>query len=272
MRIKVSVIAGVLFLASAGASAEDFDTAVLEGSRNISVAAKESGVNARLNEAVVLRQQVRRYLIAHGGRLTKEQIGSAKGEISGSILSFGGSFRQEQYDVMVKGGEFFIMAILSSEAKSLIGEIRAKRDSNAPVGVCVLALYDRLEPLQQHAVDPAEVSEVKGALKRYQALLDGLELKLQRVPESDARKQQFKELTDWGRGSMVRVVNVSAKAYQLKPAGFFSNAPTGAMVLEFENPGATSWVKGCEMDSSDSHVETLLKYNFNVKAEDIPVY
>ncbi|MDD5656713.1 MAG: hypothetical protein PHF00_05605 [Elusimicrobia bacterium] len=266
-------------LSVASAQTADFERQVLSGSQEITLAAKAVGQKQEANvaadmlrQAVAMRQQIRRYILEHGGRLTKEQIGTASGYVSGSFLGFSGSFNQEQQSVLLKDGEFFVMVKLSPETNALIEALRAKIDAKEAVGECAQSLLFRLEAIKRYRAGVDDVTQIKSSLKDFQSLLDRLEMKLAQRPASDADKAQFMELVRWGRNSIVRVMNVSSYPYKLAQSWMKSMSFSKVWGINFETPGVSSFYTGCYAEDSQARIDGILKYSFVTQAEDIPVY
>src|SRR5579883_1335950 len=93
--------------------------------------AKRRQVVQDLQEAVALRQDIRRFLFERGRRTTKELIAQAKGDVHGwGLFLFGmgggivnGHYSAQQYQDKLEGGEAFVITSPAPQMTSFIQQM-----------------------------------------------------------------------------------------------------------------------------------------------------
>lgn len=202
------------------ASAQTTDKFSQLYSNTASVAPKfvKSQVTAKLQDALIARQNIRSLVLAHGKRVSEELISQLHGNLSGNawalfILGIGGgegqingSIDQEVYKPLVDGGEFFVTAAIGDSFKAFIADV-TNHAKQAGFQGCTAT--DEMAA----KFDFDMIPQLKAQIARLRQDLDALETMTvaQTLP---AREQTaYGELSKWAHNSKITVIELGMERH-----------------------------------------------------------
>ena len=213
-------IAAALAGSASTASAQTTDKFSQLYSNTAFVAPKfvKSQVAAKLQDALIARQNIRSLVLAHGKRVSEELISQLHGNLSGNawalfILGIGGgtghingSIDQEVYKPLVDGGEFFVTAAIGENFKAFIADV-TNHAKQAGFQGCTAT--DEMAAKFDFDLIP----QLKVQVARLRQDLDELETLTVTQPLPDREQTAYSELSKWAHNTKITVVELGMERH-----------------------------------------------------------